>query len=145
MFGIGYGEENEEFTKCWLKIKSSGKQKEYSEPLIVSKSRLEVIKSPSNKIDKLIEGDEGTRLWRGFGLYNQDDDLVGPISIIKGKHKNFKWSVTDIDNVRYLEIKGQKPDEIIPFILDGHDFYFYYYLDLDLDEGYDRKDFKIKK
>src|SRR5699024_2028300 len=145
LFGIGYGEEGEKFTECWLKIKSSGKQKEYSQPLIVGKSRLEVTKSPSNEIEKLIKGDEGTRLWRGFGLYNQDDDRVDPISIIKGKHKNIKWSVTDIENVKYLEIKGQKPDEIIPFTLDGHDFYFYYYLDLDLDEGYSSEDFKIKK
>jgi len=144
LFTIGDGEENEEFSRYRLKVMDFGKSKEYSQPLDGVSTDYANIKSPSDKIGKMMSGDEETRLWRNFEWHNQEDP-VDPISIIKEKYKNFKWSVTDIENVKYLEIKGQKPDEIIPFTLDGNDLYFYYYLDLDLDEGYDRKDFKIKK
>ena len=86
-------------------------------------------------------------MWRNFGIQNQPD-LIDPVNIIKDKYKNFKWSVTDIENVKYLEIKGKKPDEIIPFTLDGNELYFYYYLDLELDinemEKRGSEDFKIK-
>src|SRR5699024_3690825 len=144
LFMTKYGEENERFSLYRLKIKKYGEEKVYSEPLDGISIDYANIKSPSDKIGKMMSGEEETRLWRNFAGDNQDstDD---PVNVIKDKYKNFKWSVTDIENVKYLEIKGQKPDEIIPFTLDGNNLYFYYYLDLDLDEGYDRKDFKIKK
>src|SRR5699024_10923808 len=144
LFGTKYGEEGEEFARNWLKVKSSGKEKEYSEPLVGIIIDYANIKSPSDRIGKKMSGNEETRLWRKFDGDNKER-TNSPTNILKEEYKNFKWSVTDIENAKYLEIKGQKPDEIIPFTLDGNDLYFYYYLDLDLDEGYDRKDFKIKK
>ncbi len=149
LFTMGDGEENNgEFSRYRLKVKNSVECKEYSQPLEGISTDYANIKSPSNKIVKKMEGDEGTRLWRNFIWHNQAD-LDDPVNVIKGKYKNFKWSVTDIENVKYLEIKGKKPDEIIPFILNGNELYFYYYLDLEADiiemEKRGSEDFKIKK
>lgn len=145
LFTTKYGEENnEEFSVYRLKVNKSRGQKEYSEPLEGISTNYANIESSSNKIVKILEGDEETRLWRNFEGDNQPD-LIDPVNIIKDKYKNFKWSVTEIENVKYLEIKGKKPDEIIPLTLDGNELYFYYYLDLELDEEYSSEDFKIKK
>lgn len=148
LFTTKYGEEDEEFSKYRLKIKKTGENKKYSEPLEGISINYANIKSSSNKIGKMMEGKEGTRLWRNF-IWHNKVDLDDPVNVVRDKHKNFKWSVTDIENVKYLEIKGKKPDEIIPFTLDGNKLYFYYYLDLEVDinemEKRGSEDFKIKK
>lgn len=91
-----------------------------------------------------MEGDEETRLWRRFIRFNQPD-LDDPVNIIKDKYKNFKWSVTGIENVKYLEIKGKKPDEIIEYEINDQQLkrykaYFVYFNDLTMDGNFDNMD-----
>lgn len=148
IFVTKHGDENEELSRYRLKIKDSRGHKEYSHPLEGISTDYANIKSSSNKIGKMMEGKEGTRLWRNF-IWHNKVDLDDPVNVVRDKHKNFKWSVTDIENVKHLEIKGKRPDEIISFNLDGNELYFYYYLDLEVDinemEKRGSEDFKIKK
>ncbi|MBW4829002.1 MAG: hypothetical protein KZY61_14710 [Clostridiaceae bacterium] len=50
-----------------------------------------------------------------------------------------------MEDIKYLEIQGKRPDEVIPFEMDGKTFYFYYYEDLKIEGDLKEEDFVINK
>ena len=67
-----------------------------------------------------------------------------PIIILE-KYPSFAWSLSALEDIKYLEIQGKRPDEVIPFEMDGKTFYFYYYEDLKIEGDLKEEDFVINK
>ena len=78
------------------------------------------------------------------GLDGVKKDIQFNLSQIMGpdKNKNFIYGINSNENIQYLKIENQKPDNIIPFKLSNHTFYFWYYEDLKTNKN-NHKDYTI--
>ena len=109
-------EGTEEFSIARLKIKidKNGKKK-YSN--IISATSLE-----SNQFFR--EEKYDSHLFAmNYTVSNKMVNLEDTARIILEKYPGFVWSLSALEDIKYLEIQGKRPDEVIPFEMDGKTFY----------------------
>ncbi len=114
------------------------------------KKRYSNIINAKNKIAKefsreSLEMDDRPLAYINFLSSNKVSNLNDTLLIILEEYPGFKWSILALEDLQSLEIQGKRPDEIIPFKMEGETFYFYYYEDLKIEGELKEEDFLINK